>query len=171
MTPNLKTLATAVTCALVIPAAAAQAQTTTTEPTTTQAQPSTPAATTTTEPAATAPAPTATPTGTQAPATTSAPGTAAQAAATQTVAVAKATAADLKAGESVYDEAGHLVGKVVSATADSAIVNTGEVRAEIPLSGFGKNDKGLVISVTKADLNAQAKKGTTKPTKPTKPKS
>ena len=74
--------------------------------------------------------------------------------------MAKATAADIKADVSVYDEAGALVGKVVSVDADGAIVNTGKVRAQIPLSSFGKNDKGLVISATKADLDAEAKKET-----------
>lgn len=72
----------------------------------------------------------------------------------------KATASDIKAGASVYDESGALVGKVDSVDADGAIVNTGEARAEIPLSSFGKNDKGLVVSITKADLDAQAKKET-----------
>jgi ribosomal protein S1 len=72
--------------------------------------------------------------------------------------VAKATPADIKADVSVYDEAGDLVGKVVSVSSDGAVVNTGKVRAQIPLSSFGKNDKGLVVSATKADLDAQAKK-------------
>jgi hypothetical protein len=35
-------------------------------------------------------------------------------------------------------------------------VNTGKARAEIPLASFGKSDKGLVVSVTKADLDAKA---------------
>ncbi|MEO8176078.1 MAG: hypothetical protein ABI626_05400 [Sphingomicrobium sp.] len=72
-------------------------------------------------------------------------------------AVALATVADIKAGASVYDESGALVGKVDSATADGAVVNTGKVRAQIQLSAFAKNDKGLVISATKAELDAQAK--------------
>ena len=71
--------------------------------------------------------------------------------------MAKATAADIKAGASVFDESGALVGKVNSVTADGAVVNTGNVRAQIQLSAFGKNDKGLVISATKAELDAQAK--------------
>jgi hypothetical protein len=35
-------------------------------------------------------------------------------------------------------------------------VNTGKARAEIPLTSFGKNDSGLVISVTKAEIEAKA---------------
>ena len=68
-----------------------------------------------------------------------------------------ATAADITKGAEVYDQNGELVGKVDSVKADGAIVNTGKARAEIPITSFGKNDKGLVVSITKADLDAQAK--------------
>jgi hypothetical protein len=44
-------------------------------------------------------------------------------------------------------------------------VNTGKARAEIPLTSFGKNEKGLVVSVTKADLDAKAKTETKTETK------
>jgi hypothetical protein len=71
--------------------------------------------------------------------------------------VTAATADDIKKGASVYDQSGALVGKVDSVKADAAIVNTGKARAEIPIASFGKNDKGLVVSVTKADLDAQTK--------------
>ena len=79
--------------------------------------------------------------------------------------VTAATADDVKAGVSVYDQSGALVGKIDSKKGDSAIVNTGKARAEIALSSFGKNDKGLVVSVTKADLEAQAKTKTKTKTK------
>jgi hypothetical protein len=79
--------------------------------------------------------------------------------------VTAATTADVKAGVSVYDQSGALVGKIDSAKGDAAIVNTGKARAEIALSSFGKNDKGLVISVTKADIEAQAKTKTKAKTK------
>jgi hypothetical protein len=71
--------------------------------------------------------------------------------------VTLATTADVKAGVSVYDQSGALVGKVDSVDSDGAIVNTGKARAEIPLSSFGKNEKGLVVSVTKAELDSKAK--------------
>lgn len=70
----------------------------------------------------------------------------------------QAKAADVKVGASVYDQTGALVGKVDSVDANGAIVSTGESRAEIPLSSVGKNDKGLVITVTKSEIDAQAKK-------------
>lgn len=69
----------------------------------------------------------------------------------------KATAADLKAGTSVYDTSGQLVGKIESADAEGGVVNTGAVKAKLALSSFGKNDKGLVISMTKSELEAAAK--------------
>jgi hypothetical protein len=70
--------------------------------------------------------------------------------------VSVATAADLQAGVQVLDATGGLVGTVESADADSAVVSTGTVRAEIPLRSFGKNNRGLVISMTRAQLEAAA---------------
>lgn len=77
---------------------------------------------------------------------------------TQRGQVTQAKSADIKVGASVYDQTGALVGKVDSVDANGAIVSTGESRAEIPLSSVGKNDKGLVITVTKSEIDAQAKK-------------
>ena len=164
MTLKLKSLATAVTFAFATAAAAQTQPTTTTQTTTTQTQPATPQC----PPATTAQTTTQTqpPTTTETQQTTSEPGATDQPAATQTGQVTKATAADIKAGASVYDETGALVGKVDSVDADGAIVNTGKARAEIPLSSFGKNDKGLVVSLTKDELDAQAKKETKKEAKP-----
>lgn len=138
----------------------AVAQTTTTEgqpdatqPTTTQTTTTQTAPTTTTDPATTQ----TTTTQTQ-PATTTEPAsTTTQTTTTQTGQVTLATAADVKAGASVYDEKGQLVGKVDSVSSAGVVVNTGKARAEIPLSSFGKNDTGLVISVTKAEIEAKAK--------------
>jgi len=78
-----------------------------------------------------------------------------------------ATAADVKAGVSVYDQKGKVVGKIESVTSDGAVVSTGKTKASIPISSFAKSDQGLVISMSKAELDAQAKQ-TTKTTK--KPK-
>ena len=65
----------------------------------------------------------------------------------------------IKAGVSVYDEKGELVGKVESVSPKGAVVDTGKARAEIALSSFGKNDQGLVVSVSKADIEAKAAEG------------
>jgi hypothetical protein len=85
------------------------------------------------------------------------------AATTQTPQITAATAADVKAGVSVYDQKGGLVGKVESVSAKGAVVSTGSARALIPVSSFAKNDKGLVMSMTKAELEAASPKTTAKP--------
>ena len=72
--------------------------------------------------------------------------------------LSKATAADVKAGISVFDAKGDLVGKVVSADEKGVVVDTGTLKASLPLSGFAKNSKGLVLGMTKAELEAAAKK-------------
>ena len=82
--------------------------------------------------------------------------------------VTKATATDIKAGASVYDAKGGLVGKIDSVSSKGAVIDTGTVKATIPSSSFAKGDKGLVFGMTKAELEAAAKKTETKPAK--KPK-
>ena len=74
--------------------------------------------------------------------------------------VTAATSADLKTGVSVYDQKGDLVGTIEKVDGDNAVVSTGSARASIALSSFGKSDQGLVISMTKGELNAAAKKKT-----------
>jgi hypothetical protein len=76
--------------------------------------------------------------------------------------VTAATAADVKAGVPVFDSKGGVVGKIDSVTASGAVVNTGTAKASVPLASFGKNDKGVVISMTKAEINAAAKAGVPK---------
>ncbi|HEX6410306.1 MAG TPA: hypothetical protein VFZ88_06910, partial [Sphingomicrobium sp.] len=84
---------------------------------------------------------------------------------TKTTEVVKATAEDMKVGVDVYGQNGELIGRLESVKTDSAVVNTGKTRAEIPSASFGKNDKGLVVSLTKAELDAQAKTETKTETK------
>lgn len=144
----MKLKRTAMATALTVLATAAAAQTT--ETTTTQTQPAT-----TTEPATT----TQTTTTESQPASTpdGQPATTTTQATTTETSVTAATADDVKKGVSVYDQSGALVGKVDSVSASGAIVNTGKARAEVPIASFGKNDKGLVVSSTKADIEAQVK--------------
>jgi len=73
-----------------------------------------------------------------------------------------ATAADVKKGVSVYDQSGALVGKIDSVTAEGAVLDTGATRAQVPVGSFAKGDKGLVIGMSKADIDAAAKKSTPK---------
>ena len=82
-----------------------------------------------------------------------------------------ATAADVKAGVAVYDTNGGMVGKIESVSGSDAVVNTGKTRPKIPISSFAKNDKGLVMSMTKDELDATAMKAAPKatPKTPKKP--
>jgi hypothetical protein len=80
------------------------------------------------------------------------PGAQAQAGATT-----PATAADLRAGATVHDTQGGTVGTIESADASGAVINTGAARARLPLTSFARNDSGLVISMTKAQLEAAAR--------------
>ena len=119
--------------------------------------------TTTTQPAAAAPATsntTSTTTvgtdATGAPAATTTTTTTEPATDAKGAAVTAATEADFKAGVPVFDQQGGVVGKIEKVSAKGAVVSTGKARAEIPTASFGKNDKGLVMSMTKAELEAAA---------------
>jgi hypothetical protein len=73
------------------------------------------------------------------------------------------TKADVKAGTSVYDQNGGVVGKVESISAKGAVISTGTVKATVPLSSFAKSDQGLVIGMSKAEIEAAAKPTGKKP--------
>lgn len=149
-----------------------QAQTTTTRSTTTvvPGTPATPAQSETTTTRSTATTPTdvtGSPVGPTQSSTTTTTTTSSEGA------VETATAADVKSGVSVYDQHGGLVGKVESVSGANAVVNAGGTRAAIPVASFAKSSKGLVISMTKAELEASAKtaaKTTTKTTTKTSKK-
>ena len=64
----------------------------------------------------------------------------------------------MKTGVPVFDQKGGVVGKVESVSAKGAVVTTGKARAVIPVTSFAKNDKGLVISMTKSELEAASPK-------------
>jgi preprotein translocase subunit YajC len=70
--------------------------------------------------------------------------------------VTAATAADVRAGVAVVDTQGGAVGTIESVDAEGAVVATGNVRAKLPISSFGRNAQGLVISLTRAELEAAA---------------
>lgn len=67
-----------------------------------------------------------------------------------------AAAADLHAGVQVRDQAGGAVGTVETADATGAVVSTGTTRVRLPLASFGVNGQGLVISMTRGQLEAAA---------------
>lgn len=70
--------------------------------------------------------------------------------------VTQATAADIQAGAQVRDQAGAPVGTIESVSAEGAVVSTGTVRAQLPITSFGKDNQGLVIAMTKTQLEAAA---------------
>jgi hypothetical protein len=59
------------------------------------------------------------------------------------------------AGATVVDTKGAPVGTIESVSGANAILSTGTVKASIPTASFAKGPKGLVIGITKADLEAQ----------------
>jgi hypothetical protein len=77
-----------------------------------------------------------------------------------------ATAADIVAGARVEDRKGVPIGAVESADATGAIVSTGVGRVRVPLEGFGKNARGLVLGITKAEFDSLVAAATA----PAKPK-
>jgi hypothetical protein len=76
----------------------------------------------------------------------------------QAAATTKVTAGDLKAGASVYDQNGDLVGKIKTVKSKGAVVDTGTVSVDVPTASFAMGDKGLVIGMTKEEIEAAAKK-------------
>ncbi len=70
--------------------------------------------------------------------------------------VTKAEPADFRTGMEVRDAQGGLVGTVDSVDGEGAIVFTGNLRAKLPFQSFGKNNLGLVISLSRSELEAAA---------------
>lgn len=77
-------------------------------------------------------------------------------------ATAGATAAkpNVTAGASVADASGGAVGTIESVSGDNAIVSTGTAKATLPLSAFAQGPNGLMIGMSKADLEAAVAKAT-----------
>jgi hypothetical protein len=66
---------------------------------------------------------------------------------------APASAADIVAGSQILDKKGVLVGTVDSVDADGVVVATASGRVKVPVEAFGKDSKGLVFGVTKAEFD------------------
>lgn len=71
-------------------------------------------------------------------------------------AVTQATSADVTAGAMVHDTSGGMVGTVESVDAAGAVVAVGATKVQIPVASFAKNDRGLVIAMTRAEIEAAA---------------
>jgi hypothetical protein len=81
-------------------------------------------------------------------------------AASKHVSAGPATAADIKAGAQVRDIKGVLVGTIatlasneVVADPTQAVIDTGQTKIGVPLSALGKDDKGLMLSITADKFN------------------
>jgi len=74
--------------------------------------------------------------------------------ASKRVSAVPATATDVVAGAQIRDIKGVSVGVVATLAAnevadpDSVVVDTGQTKIGVPLSAFGKDDKGLMLSIT-----------------------
>jgi hypothetical protein len=65
------------------------------------------------------------------------------------------TISDVREGSLVHDTQGGRVGTIESVDENGAVVSTGRARAKLPFSSFGKDGSGLVISMTRAQLEAE----------------
>ena len=79
------------------------------------------------------------------------------AAAAPAAAAAPSAAVAVTAGAAVTDAQGGAVGTIASVNGDVAVVDTGAVKASIPVKSFAKTDTGFAIGMTKAELEAAAK--------------
>lgn len=61
---------------------------------------------------------------------------------------------DVAAGSEVRDSKGAVLGKVESVSMSAAVVAGTGGKVEVPLEAFGKNNKGLLLALTKAQFDA-----------------
>lgn len=65
-------------------------------------------------------------------------------------------AASIAAGTMVYDTSGNEVGKITEVAGGLAVVSTGSHEVRLPLTSFGTSNKGPVLAMTRAQLDAAA---------------
>ena len=61
--------------------------------------------------------------------------------------------ADIIAGSDVRDSKDVVLGKIESVSMAAAVVATEAGKVEVPIEAFGKNNKGLLLALTKADFD------------------
>lgn len=71
-----------------------------------------------------------------------------------------AQAATAKAGDTVYDPSGQVVGTVESVSGGNFVLSTGSNKATLPISALGSGPNGPSISMTKDQLEAAIKQAT-----------
>jgi hypothetical protein len=65
-----------------------------------------------------------------------------------------APASAAKAGDTLYDKTGQVVGTVESINGQNAVISTASGKATIPLGALTSTSKGPTIGMTKAELDA-----------------
>jgi len=76
-------------------------------------------------------------------------------------AAAPSAAANVTVGASVSDTTGAPVGTIESVSGGNAVLSTGAAKAALPVSAFAKGPNGLIVGITKADLEAKVAQATT----------
>jgi hypothetical protein len=71
--------------------------------------------------------------------------------------LAVATSADVTVGASVSDSRGRRIGTVQSASADTAVIVSGNHRLRVPISSLYRSADGLAARMTRAQFNARAR--------------
>ena len=74
-----------------------------------------------------------------------------------------ANAPNVTVGAKVSDSTGADVGTIESVSGGNAVISTGTAKASIPVSSFAQGPKGLVVGITKADLEAAVAKAAATP--------
>ena len=64
-----------------------------------------------------------------------------------------ATIADIKPGSPVRDTKGAPIATVVSVEGESAMLDTGQSKINVPVVAFGKDDEGLLLGITAAQFS------------------
>lgn len=72
--------------------------------------------------------------------------------------------AEVTTGATVYGPEGNQVGTIVSVGNGQAVLDTGTHKVPLAIESYGQNDKGLVISVTKAQLEGMVAQATAQAT-------
>ena len=75
-----------------------------------------------------------------------------------------ASPSDIVVGSQVSDSRGRPVGTISRIELDGAVVTTASGAVRVPFDAFGKNDKGLVIAITKSQFDALVAKAQAVPT-------
>ena len=72
-----------------------------------------------------------------------------------------ASAADLVVGSQVRDKSGAEIGMIEGVEADGVVVASAAGKVKVPTEAFGKDKKGLLLQISKAEFDAAVHSATT----------